>query len=141
MDSVSKEVRSRTMKKVHSSDTRPEIIVRKFLFSKGLRYRKNDKRYVGKPDIVLPKYKTVVFVNGCFWHLHENCNHYTIPSSNTDYWIPKLKRNKLRDQINKQKLEAMGWNVIVVWECQLLKKSRNKTLESLYQKITKNLNK
>lgn len=137
MDKISKIERSATMRKVHNKDTSPEILVRSYLFSKGLRYRKNDKRYPGHPDIVLPKYKTIVFVNGCFWHLHD-CGTYFMPQSNTNYWIPKLKKNKLRDETNIRKLQEMGWHVIVVWECQLKKKNRQKTLDCLYKQIINN---
>lgn len=135
MDKITKEERSATMRKVHNKDTAPEILVRSYLFSKGLRYRKNDKRYPGHPDLVFPKYKTVIFVNGCFWHLHD-CGTYFIPHSNTEYWIPKLEKNKKRDEENIRKLKEMGWNVIVVWECQLKKSRRQETLEELYKQIT-----
>lgn len=135
MDKISSKDRSLTMKKVHSKDTTPEKLVRSFLFSKGLRFRKNDKRYPGHPDIVLPKYKAIVFVNGCFWHLHDNCKRYVIPKTNTGYWLPKLKKNKVRDQENISKLKAMGWHVFIVWECELIKSKRNDTLEKLYNEI------
>ena len=96
-DNHSKEVRSYNMSRIRSKDTKPEEVVRKYLFSKGLRYRKNDKRYPGCPDIVLPKYKTVIFINGCFWHMHDNCSGFVMPKSNLEYWIPKLTRNKKRE--------------------------------------------
>lgn len=123
------------MSRIFGRDTKPERFVRKYLFAKGLRYRKNDKRYPGHPDIVLPKYKTVIFVNGCFWHMHEDCKYAVMPSSNTEYWEPKLKRNKKRDVEVKQKLTDMGWKVIIIWECQLKKSKREITLERLYSKI------
>lgn len=135
MDKIFSKDRSETMKKVHSKDTTPEKLVRSFLFSKGLRFRKNDKRYPGHPDIVLPKSKAIVFVNGCFWHLHDNCKHYVIPKTNTGYWLPKLKKNKVRDQENISNLKAMGWHVFIVWECELIKSKQNNTLEKLYNKI------
>lgn len=118
MDNHSVEQRHYNMSRINSKNTKPEEIVRKFLFSHGFRYRKNDKRYPGHPDIVLPKYKTVIFVNGCFWHMHD-CNEFVLPKSNLDYWLPKLERNKQRDKENIDKLQALGWNVIVIWECEL----------------------
>src|SRR4051812_43707792 len=110
-DNHSKEVRSYNMSQIRSKDTKPEELVRKYLFSKGLRYRKNDKRYPGHPDIVLPKYKTAIFVNGCFWHMHEGCCKFVLPKSNTNYWLPKLTRNKQRDIQNVKQLEEEGWQV------------------------------
>ena len=95
--------------------------VRSWLFKEGFRFRKNDKRYPGKPDVVLPKYKTVIFVNGCFWHRHEGCKYATTPKTRTDYWIDKFNRNIENDKKHKKQLEEMGWNVIVVWECELKK--------------------
>ena len=136
VDNVSKEVRSYNMSRIRSKDTKPEILVRSYLFSKGLRFRKNDKRYPGSPDIVLPKYKTMVFVHGCFWHLHDGCRYARIPKSNVEYWEKKLYRNKERDEHNQKELEEMGWNVITVWECELKKDKREKTLENLYIQIT-----
>ncbi len=120
------------------SISKPEEIVRKYLFSQGFRYRKNDKRYVGKPDIVLPMYKTIVFVNGCFWHQHSNCPKAAIPKTNAQYWIPKLKRNVLRDSQNCEQLETEGWNVITLWECELDKPRREETLRNLTESIKKN---
>lgn len=136
VDKFTKETRSYVMSQIKGKDTKPEIIVRKYLFSKGLRFRKNDKRYPGSPDIVLPKYKTVVFVHGCFWHMHDGCKHAVMPKSNIEYWENKLYRNKERDKRNQEKLEEMGWNVIIVWECQLKKDKREQTLEKLYEQIT-----
>lgn len=135
-DVHSKETRSYNMSRIKGKDTKPEVLVRKYLFSKGLRFRKNDKRYPGHPDIVLPKYKTIIFVHGCFWHFHENCRYAVMPSSNVDFWEKKLNWNRLRDERNKKILSDMGWNVIVVWECQLKKDKRDQTLENLYLKIT-----
>ena len=134
-DVHSKETRSYNMSRIKGKDTKPEVLVRKYLFSKGLRFRKNDKRYPGHPDIVLPKYKTIVFVHGCFWHFHENCRYAVMPYSNVDFWEKKLKGNRLRDERNKKALTEMGWNVIVVWECQLKKDKQDQTLENLYLKI------
>lgn len=120
-DNHTPEVRSFNMSRIHAKDTNPETAVRKYLFSKGFRYRKNDKRYPGKPDIVLPKYKTVIFINGCFWHMHEGCRYAVLPKSNTEYWLRKLKRNKQRDGESVRKLKDAGWSVIVIWECELTK--------------------
>ena len=134
-DVYSKETRSFTMSRVGSKDTKPELLVRKYLFSKGLRFRKNDKRYPGTPDIVLPKYSTVVFVHGCFWHLHPGCKNADLPTSNVEYWKKKLFGNRDRDKKNQEELRQMGWQVIIVWECQLKKDIREKTLEDLYNQI------
>lgn len=136
VDKVSKEIRSYNMSQIRSKDTKPEILVRSFLFSKGLRFRKNDKRYPGSPDIVLPKYKTIVFVHGCFWHLHEGCKYAVMPKSNVDFWQKKLYRNRERDENNKNILEEMGWKVLIVWECQLKKDNIQQTLNTLYDQIT-----
>ena len=134
-DVHSKETRSYNMSRIKGKYTKPEVLVRKYLFSKGLRFRKNDKRYPGHPDIVLPKYKTIIFVHGCFWHFHENCRYAVMPSSNVDFWKKKLNGNRLRDERNKKALTEMGWNVIVIWECQLKKCKRDQTLEDLYLEI------
>ena len=134
-DKLTPEKRSWNMSRIHSTNTKPEEYVRKFLFSAGFRYRKNDKRYPGKPDIVLPKYKVVVFVNGCFWHAH-NCNEGHIPKSNSTYWGNKLQNNITRDQKNYKLLKEEGWRVIIVWECELKTEStRQKRCESLLQEI------
>lgn len=135
-DVHNKETRSYNMSQIKGKDTKPEELVRKFLFSKGLRYRKNDKRYPGHPDIVLPKYNTIIFVHGCFWHLHENCRYAKLPSSNIEFWRNKLYANKTRDEDVQKKLKESGWNVIIVWECQLKKAKREQTLDSLYFAIT-----
>lgn len=121
MDTISKDHRSWNMSRIRSSNTKIEIEVRSWLFKEGFRFRKNDKRYPGKPDVVLPKYKTVIFVNGCFWHRHEGCKYATTPKTRTDYWIDKFNRNIENDKKHKKQLEEMGWNVIVVWECELKK--------------------
>lgn len=131
MDNHTVEQRHYNMSRINSKNTKPEEQVRKFLFAHGFRYRKNDKRYPGHPDIVLPKYKTVIFVNGCFWHIHD-CKEFVLPKSNLDYWLPKLERNKQRDKENIEKLQSLGWNVIIVWECEL------KDINFLYGLIDKN---
>ena len=126
--------RSENMSRIRSTNTKPEEIVRKYLFSHGFRYRKNDKRYPGKPDIVLPKYRTIIFVNGCFWHMH-GCSRSILPRSNQEYWKPKIERNIQRDAENQQKLEADGWKVIVVWECELKKRIAEERLSRLCEEI------
>lgn len=133
-DTHSKEVRSMNMSHIRSTNSKPEETVRKILFSHGFRYRKNVKTLPGKPDIVLPKYKTVIFVNGCFWHKH-NCPRFVWPSSNTDYWIPKIQRNVERDISNHAELASLGWKVIVVWECELKKKCLDDTMTRIENEI------
>lgn len=135
MDNHSKGTRSYNMSRIRSTNTKPEEIVRKFLFSQGLRYRKNVRNLPGKPDIVFPKYKTVVFINGCFWHKHEKCGRFVWPKSNTEYWEKKITGNIERDQLAYKKLKETGWKVLVVWECELKKEMRLDTLHELYFKI------
>ena len=136
-DNHSKEVRSMNMSHIRSKNTKPEELVRKYLFSKGFRYRKNARKLPGCPDIVLPKYKTAIFVNGCFWHKH-NCPRFVWPSSNQEYWIPKISRNVQRDQEHYQELKKSGWRVLVIWECQLKKKMFDSTMEILIRDILQN---
>lgn len=138
MDNHTKEVRSYNMSRIKSINSKPEELVRKYLFSQGLRYRKNVKRLPGKPDIVLSKYKTIVFVNGCFWHGHKGCRYFVMPKSNTEYWNKKIDNNVKRDELVYQQLSELGWNVIKVWECELKKDKREKTLEYLYYNILRN---
>ena len=135
-DNHSKETRSMNMSHIRSKNTKPEEMVRKYLFAKGFRYRKNVKTLPGRPDIVLPKYKTVILVNGCFWHKHD-CPRFVWPSSNKEYWIPKIQKNVERDKRNYTKLRENGWNVIVIWECQLKKKLFDLTMELLVRGIQK----
>ena len=135
MDDLTKEQRHKNMSNIRSTNTKPEERVRKDLFSRGFRYRKNVRSLPGCPDIVLPKYHTVIFVNGCFWHKHD-CGRFVWPSSNQEYWIPKINRNVERDQINQAELRKMGWRVLVVWECSLKKKIFAETMEKLVLKIT-----
>lgn len=119
MDNRSQADRSRNMSNIPSKNTKPEETVRKYLFKAGFRYRKNVAALPGKPDIVLPKYRTVVFVNGCFWHGHEGCKWFVRPKTNTDFWDTKFRYNTDRDRMNYQKLEEMGWHVLVIWECEI----------------------
>lgn len=136
-DNHTKEVRSRNMSHIRSTNSKPEEIVRKYLFSKGLRYRKNVSSLPGKPDIVLRKYNSIVFVNGCFWHKHD-CGRFVMPTSNTEYWSKKINGNVERDKSNIAKLEYIGWKVYVIWECQLKNQVREENLSKLYQSIIKN---
>lgn len=131
MDSMTKEQRHRCMAAIRGKDTKPELVVRKFLFARGFRYRLNHPRLPGHPDIVLRKYHSVIFVNGCFWHGHEGCRMYRLPKTNTDYWQQKIQRNKERDRQEQQRLAEMGWHCITVWECQLKPAVRQRTLEAL----------
>ena len=126
------------MSMIKSTGTKPEEMVRKYLFSRGLRYRKNVRTLPGKPDIVLRKYKTVVFVNGCFWHGHSNCKYFVMPKSNVDFWQEKISRTIMRDNEAYEKLAYLGWNVLTIWECQLKKNYREKSLEYLYYNIIRN---
>ena len=133
-DSLTPEHRSWNMSRIRGKDTKIEVLVRSYLFSKGFRFRKNDKRYPGKPDIVLPKYKTVIFVNGCFWHMHPGCKQATIPKTRTEFWVQKLNRNVENDRKNQQALTDAGWKVIVIWECEL-EKDFEKTMERVIQAL------
>ena len=135
MDVHDKETRSYNMSCIKGKNTRPEEIVRKYLFSQGFRYRKNDKRLPGTPDIVLPKYKTVIFVNGCFWHGHKNCKCFVVPKTNTDFWVNKIEANKQRDYRKIDELQELGWKVIIVWECQLKRNVFSETMSALVSKI------
>lgn len=137
MDVHDKATRSYNMSQIKSKHTKLEDTVCKYLFSKGFRYRKNDKRYPGKPDIVLPKYRTIIFVNGCFWHKHEGCRYFVVPKTNTEFWMNKINRNVERDKENISKLESDGWKVITVWECELKPKIREETLKRLIVQIQK----
>lgn len=137
MDVHSKETRSYNMSRIKGKETKPEVIVRKFLFSQGFRYRKNDKRYPGTPDIVLPKYRTVIFVNGCFWHKHEGCKYFVWPENNKEFWKNKIEANVERDNRNYELLKELGWNVTVIWECELKKNKREERLRELTETIKK----
>lgn len=126
------------MAAVKGKDTKPEMIVRRYLFSRGLRFRVQVRKLPGSPDIVLPKYKTVIFVNGCFWHGHEGCKYYHLPKSNIEFWKEKIESNVARDKRNEEKLKSLGWHVIRVWECDIRKVAgREKYLQALYDTITK----
>lgn len=133
-DTISQEKRSWNMSRIRSKDTCLEIKVRKYLFSQGFRYRKNVAQLPGKPDIVMPKYKTVIFVHGCFWHRHEGCIKATTPKTRQEYWLPKFERNVINDKKHEEELKTEGWNVIVLWECDITRRFQevmDKTVESI----------
>ena len=126
------------MSRIRPSSTKPELRLRKALWRKGFRYRTNDKRLPGTPDIVLPKYRTVVYVHGCFWHGHPGCPKYVIPQTNTEFWVNKITRNQKRDEDVWRQLEAKGWSVVIVWECELVKKSLEATVDRVEREILAN---
>ncbi|AKK71381.1 endonuclease [Chryseobacterium gallinarum] len=134
-DVHSKKVRSYNMSKIKGKDTKPEILVRKFLFGKGLRYRLHDKKLPGKPDLVFPKYKKIIFVHGCFWHGHEDCKYFVIPKTRTEWWLNKINRNIEKDMESIHKLKNEGWKVYIVWEYDLKSNKRENVLNTLYNKI------
>ena len=129
--------RHANMAAIHSKDTKPEMVVRRYLWGLGFRYRLNHPRLPGKPDIVMRKYRTCIFVNGCFWHGHEGCKYYTIPKTNTEFWINKVRRNKERDLKVLRELASMGWHSITIWECELKPPKREDTLKSLAYTLNK----
>ena len=125
------------MSQIKKTNTKPELRLRSYLFKNGFRFRLYNKRLPGNPDIVLPKYKTIIFVNGCFWHAHKNCKYNKMPKSNTTYWVPKILRNVERDWSNKKELKKLGWNVLTIWECEAENKKLEKTMERTIDKINK----
>ncbi len=133
-DVHSKATRSYNMSMIKGKDTKPEILARKYLFSHGFRYRKNVKELPGKPDVVLAKYKTCIFINGCFWHKHEDCRYFVWPKTNAEFWKNKIETNVIRDRNNYELLRAEGWNVIVIWECDL-KKDLVQTMETVISEL------
>ena len=132
------EQRFKCMSHNRAKNTGPELSLRHALWRQGFRYRVNDKRLPGRPDIVLPKYRTAIFVHGCFWHGHKDCKNYTVPKTNTDFWVAKVARNQERDQEVWRKLEAKGWSVIIVWECQLKKANLDETIDRVAAEIIRN---
>ncbi len=139
IDRYPPEKRSEIMSQIRGKNTTPELVIRKYLFSRGFRYRVNDDRYPGKPDMVLPKYGTVIFIHGCFWHSHENCKASKLPETRKEFWKKKISDNMERDQRNIQELERQGWNIIVVWECEIKNKvKREKRLRKLVDEIVSN---
>ena len=129
MDKLSAEQRHKNMAAIHSKDTKPEMIVRKGLWSRGFRYRLNSPKLPGHPDLVLKKYRTCIFVNGCFWHGHEGC--CKIPNTNREFWVAKIKRSQERDIETQKRLAEMGWHCITIWECELKPSKQEQTLKSL----------
>ena len=123
-DTYTPQQRHENMAAIHGKNTKPEVVVRKWLWIHGYRYRLNHPRLPGKPDIVMRKYRTCIFVNGCFWHGHEGCRYYTIPKTNTEFWINKIRRNQERDREVCRKLALMGWHCITIWECELKSSQR-----------------
>ena len=139
MDVHDKETRSYNMSRIRSANTKPEELVRKYLFAKGFRYRKNLSSLPGKPDIVLPKYKTCIFINGCFWHKHEGCRYFVWPKNNAEFWKAKITRNVQRDTEVYEQLKGLGWDVVIIWECELKKVNREYTLDNLCRRLKNEL--
>ena len=137
-DSLTRSQRHYCMSQVHSTSTKPELKLRQALWRLGFRYRVNDKKLPGTPDIVLPKYRTVIFIHGCFWHGHKDCKFYTVPKTNTEFWTAKVARNQERDQEVWRQLEAKGWSVIIVWACQLKKAALDETIGRVRAEILRN---
>ncbi len=137
MDKLTPEQRHKCMARIRSKNTRPELLVRRFLFAHGYRYRIHVKSLPGTPDIVMPNLHTVILVNGCFWHGHEGCPYFVLPKSNIEFWQKKISRNRNRDQKERLQLRDLGWHVIVIWECQLTSKIRKETLRSLLYTLNK----
>jgi len=131
-DVHSQETRSFNMSQIRGTNTKPEILVRKFLFSNGLRFRLHNKKLPGTPDIALPKYKSVIFVHGCFWHGHNGCKKFTIPKTRTDFWLNKINTNIVNDQKHTTTLQTKGWKVITIWECEL---KNEKVMQKLLRQI------
>ncbi|MBK8503434.1 MAG: DNA mismatch endonuclease Vsr [Saprospiraceae bacterium] len=129
------EIRSYNMSQIKGKDTKPEMLIRKYLHSHGFRYRLHDKDLPGKPDIVMPKYNTIVLVHGCFWHGHERCKYYVVPKTRTQWWLDKIDNNKSKDKENENKLRNLGWQVLPVFECELKPEKRNETLAKLIKEI------
>lgn len=138
-DTMTKEQRHYCMSRIRGKDTRPEMVVRRWLHSEGFRYSLHSRRLPGCPDIVLRRYHTVIFINGCFWHGHPGCDKLRMPRSNVEFWQEKIRRNKERDAQEVAALEALGWNVIVVWECELSRRARDLTLRNLVDAVRRNI--
>ena len=138
-DTMTPQQRHYCMSRIRGKATKPELIVRQWLWSHGYRYRLNVKSVPGKPDIVLRKYRTALFVNGCFWHGHEGCSKYVVPKSNTEFWISKIDRNKERDRKEYEALHEAGWQVIVIWECQLKKTNTEETMRKVEHSLNSHL--
>jgi DNA mismatch endonuclease, patch repair protein len=134
-DVHSPETRSYNMSQIKGKDTKPEMLVRKYLFAQGFRFRLHDKKLPGKPDIVLPKFKTVIFIHGCFWHGHKDCKYFVVPKTRTDWWLEKIGKNKENDVKAKKALKKLGWRVVEVWECQLRLEPKNSLLKKLVNQL------
>ena len=139
-DIHTKEVRSYNMSQIRSKNTKPELLVRKYLFANGFRYKIHCKDLPGKPDIVLPKYRTAIFVNGCFWHGHEGCKYFVVPKTRTEWWINKINANKIRDTLNLEKLKSEKWHIIILHECNLKKNILDETLEKVIKDLKNKFN-
>lgn len=137
-DVHSKRVRSHNMSMIKGKNTKPEMMVRKFLFSKGLRFRLHDKKLPGKPDLILPKYKAVIQIHGCFWHGHEGCRYFVVPKTRTQWWVDKIMSNKRRDEEQSRVLQIGGWKLMTVWECELKNGNEENTLNQLLKLIVSN---
>ena len=131
-----KETRSYNMSRIKGKNTKPEMLVRRFLHAHGYRYRLHDKRLPGKPDIVLPKYRTVIFVHGCFWHGHKNCKYFVVPKTRTEWWLNKINGNIANDAKAASELKNEGWKIINLWECNLKPAKISKTLNALLKKLS-----
>ncbi|MEQ1675218.1 MAG: DNA mismatch endonuclease Vsr [Chitinophagaceae bacterium] len=130
-----KKTRSYNMSRIRSTDTKPELLVRKFLHALGYRYKLHDKTLPGKPDIVLPKYRTLIFIHGCFWHGHANCKYYKVPQTRTDWWLKKINTNKDNDVKAVKALKKEGWKIIIIWTCKLKSKNTEATLKGVIKKL------
>lgn len=137
-DVHSKEVRSFNMSQIKGKDTKPEMLVRKFLFSNGIRYRLHDKKLAGKPDLVFPKYRKVLFIHGCFWHGHEGCKYFVVPKTRTEWWLNKINVNKKKDSESITALKEQGWKVLTVWECDLKPDRKERKFKSLIKEFKNN---
>ncbi|NAS31042.1 DNA mismatch endonuclease Vsr [Flavobacteriaceae bacterium R38] len=134
-DVHSPKIRSYNMSKIKGKNTKPELLVRRYLHSKGLRFRLHDTGLPGKPDIVLPKYKVVIQVQGCFWHRHDGCKYFVVPKTRTEWWLNKINKTVSRDKENMKKLKYLGWKILIIWECEIKGEEKEKTLNSLYENI------
>lgn len=138
-DTMTKEQRHYCMSRIRGKDTRPEMVVRRYLHARGFRYSLHSRKLPGCPDIVLRRYHTVIFINGCFWHGHPGCEKFRMPSTNVEFWQEKIRRNKERDALEVAALEALGWTVIVVWECELSRQVMEETLRNLVAALKRNI--
>src|SRR5580658_6923871 len=134
-DVHSAETRSYNMSQIRAKNTKPELLVRKFLFSNGFRYKLHDRKLPGRPDIVLPKYKTVIFIHGCFWHGHKDCKYFVVPKTRTNWWLDKISGNKSNDLKSTKLLKKEGWKIIAIWECQLKASKIKKCLDNLLKRF------